>query len=260
MLIDTHCHLYDEEFSSRKKEVQELAVAAGVRHVILPNVDVHSIAKMDAVAADYPGLRVDKMVGLHPVYVKKDWQDQLSQIRQWYERSPEDFVAVGEIGLDLYWDTSTYEMQVSALREQLAWSVEWDLPIAIHVRNAFKELFPILEEEQEKHGGKIRGVFHCFTGGKKQINRALRLGQFYFGLGGVMTYNRSATDPVIRYIPDDRILLETDAPYLTPTEFKGQKNEPAFMRSVAATVAEAKGWTLEECAEQTSANAQTLFG
>jgi TatD DNase family protein len=128
------------------------------------------------------------------------------------------------------------------------------------VRSSFKELFPVLEAAQERHDGKIRGVFHCFSGGKKQINRALRLGEFYFGLGGSTTYNRSATDPVVKNIPTDRILLETDAPYLTPTNKKGQKNEPGFLLEVAQTVSEIKGISLEELAEFTTVNAEKLFG
>lgn len=132
--------------------------------------------------------------------------------------------------------------------------------MALHVRNAFKELFPILEEEQERHGGKLRGVFHCFSGGKKQVNRALKLGGFYFGLGGVITYNRAATDTVVAHIPFDRIVLETDAPYLSPQTKKGEKNEPGFMREVAEVVAEVKGVSLEECARITTANARELFG
>jgi TatD DNase family protein len=146
------------------------------------------------------------------------------------------------------------------LNRQIDWSVDWDLPIALHVRSSFKELFPVLEAAQERHGGKIRGVFHCFSGGKKQINRALRLGEFYFGLGGSITYNRSATDPVVLSIPQDRILLETDAPYLTPSAFKGQKNEPGFMLDVAQTISEIKGVSLEELAALTTANAEKLFG
>ncbi|MEY2964148.1 MAG: hypothetical protein RL754_1409 [Bacteroidota bacterium] len=260
MFVDTHCHLYDSEYESRKVDVEKAALEAGVNTVLLPNVDVHSMSKVDAVATDYPNLIVRKMVGLHPVYVKQDYQNQLDQLRQWYLANPQEFCAVGEIGMDLYWDKTTLEWQIAALNQQLDWSVEWNLPIALHVRSAFKELFPVLEAAQERHSGKLRGVFHCFSGGKKQINRALKLGEFYFGLGGVITYNRSATDPVVDAIPDDRILLETDAPYLTPSAYKGNKNEPAYMRSVAEVVSEIKGWTLDKCAQKTTANAQKLFG
>jgi TatD DNase family protein len=260
MLVDTHCHLYDPVFQDRREAVQERALSEGVRRVILPNVDVQSAPKMDAVASDFPGLQVMKMVGLHPCYVKEDWQDQLVELRKWYENKPHEFCAVGEIGLDLYWDASTLAIQVEALNAQLDWSVEWDLPIALHVRNSFKELFPVLEAAQERHNGKIRGVFHCFSGGKKQINRALRLGEFYFGLGGVITYNRSATDPVVQAIPLDRILLETDAPYLTPSTKKGEKNEPAFMSEVADVVAEVLGKNRQDIEELTTANATKLFG
>lgn len=260
MLIDTHCHLYDPVFNDRISEVQQLALQRGVQEVLLPNVDVHSIDLMDQVRQSYPELTVRKMVGLHPCYVKEDWRDQLQSLKEYYLAAPYDYCAVGEIGLDLYWDKSTQDIQVEALREQLAWSVEWNLPVALHVRSAFKELFPVLEEEQRRHDGQIKGVFHCFSGGKKQINRALRLGGFYFGLGGVITYNRSATDPVVAAIPDELIVLETDAPYLTPAGEKGKKNEPGFMDEVAAVVAEIKGWTLDECHLKTAENTRALFG
>ena len=260
MMIDTHCHLYDKVFETRKDQIQTLALENGVKRILLPNIDVNSLPKMDAVAANYPSLEIRKMIGLHPCYVKEDWADQLNQIEAWYHQKPEEFCAVGEIGLDLYWDQSTLAIQIEALNRQLDWSVAWNLPIALHVRSSFKELFPVLEAAQERHDGKIRGVFHCFSGGKKQINRALRLGEFYFGLGGSITYNRSATDPVVKNIPTDRILLETDAPYLTPTSKKGQKNEPGFLLEVAQTISEIKGVSLEELAETTTLNAEKLFG
>ncbi|MDA0740810.1 MAG: TatD family hydrolase [Bacteroidetes bacterium] len=260
MFTDTHCHLYDEVFETRKGQIEALALENGVNKILLPNIDVNSLPKMDAVAANYPSLEIRKMIGLHPCYVKEDWVDQLHQIEAWYHQKPKEFCAVGEIGLDLYWDQSTLEIQIQALNRQLDWSVAWDLPIALHVRSGFKELFPVLEAAQERHDGKIRGVFHCFSGGKKQINRALLLGEFYFGLGGSITHNRSATDPVVGNIPTDRILLETDAPYLTPSSKKGQKNEPGFMLEVAQTVSEIKGVSLNELAVLTSANAEKLFG
>lgn len=260
MFIDTHCHLYDAVFETRKNQVEALAKENGINRIILPNIDVNSLPKMDAVAADFPALEVRKMIGLHPCYVKNDWADQLDQMEAWYHQKPEEFCAVGEIGLDLYWDQSTLDIQIEALNRQIDWSVAWNLPIALHVRSSFKELFPVLEAAQERHDGKIRGVFHCFSGGKKQINRALRLGEFYFGLGGAITYNRSATDPVIENIPSDRILLETDAPYLTPTSKKGQKNEPGFLLEVAQTVSEIKAVSLDELANITTANAEKLFG
>ena len=260
MLVDTHCHLYDEAFDSREQQIEDLALKNGLTRILLPNIDVNSLPKMDAVAAKYPALEIQKMIGLHPCYVKEDWSDQLDQIEAWYHQKPEEFCAVGEIGLDLYWDQSTLAIQIEALNRQIDWSVDWDLPIALHVRSSFKELFPVLEAAQERHGGKIRGVFHCFSGGKKQINRALRLGEFYFGLGGSITYNRSATDPVVLSIPQDRILLETDAPYLTPSAFKGQKNEPGFMLDVAQTISEIKGVSLGELAALTTVNAEKLFG
>ena len=260
MWIDTHCHLYDSSLVERQQEVQQRALDAGINEILLPNIDVHSVPKMKEAVDQFPELTVRQMIGLHPCYVKEDYKSQLDTLKAAYESDPDRFCAVGEIGLDLYWDKTTLDIQIDALNTQLDWSVEWNLPIALHVRSSFKELFPVLEAAQERHGGKLRGVFHCFSGGKKQINRALRLGEFYFGLGGVITYNRSATDPVVRAIPQDRILLETDAPYLTPTSFKGQKNEPAFMAEVAQTVAEILDIDEAELAPKLAANTRNLFG
>ena len=259
MWIDTHCHLYDTSLVERKEAVQEHALAKGVVELLLPNIDVHSVEKMAAAVDQFPALTVRQMIGLHPCYVKEDYQSQLDTLKAEYLKNPSRFCAVGEIGLDLYWDKSTLDIQIDALNQQIDWSVEWDLPIALHVRNSFKEIFPVLEAAQERHGGKVRGVFHCFSGGKKQINRALRLGEFYFGLGGVITYNRAATDPVIKNIPSDRILLETDAPYLTPSAFKGEKNEPAFMAEVAHTVAEVLELTPDALSELCATNTRNLF-
>lgn len=260
MIVDTHCHLYDQVFAERKAEVESNALAAGVGRVLLPNVNSASLDTMDAVVGDYPQLQVGRMVGLHPCYVKEGWEEELATIKAHYLASPESYCAVGEIGMDLYWDTSTLDIQIQALNEQLDWAVEWDLPVALHVRSSFKELFPVLEAAQEKHNGKLRGVFHCFSGGKKQIKRALRLGEFYFGIGGSYTYNRSATDVVISTIPSDRLLLETDAPYLTPSAFKGQKNEPGFLLEVVKVASEALKCTTEEVIALTEENATKLFG
>ena len=260
MWIDTHCHLYDASLVERKEAVQARALTHGVVELLLPNIDVHSVAKMAAAVDQFPELTVRQMIGLHPCYVKEDYQNQLDALKAEYLKDPSRFCAVGEIGLDLYWDQSTLDIQIDALNQQIDWSVEWDLPIALHVRNSFKEIFPVLEAAQERHGGKVRGVFHCFSGGKKQINRALRLGEFYFGLGGVITYNRAATDPVIKNIPSDRILLETDAPYLTPSAFKGEKNEPAFMAEVAHTVAEVLDLTPDALSALCATNTRNLFG
>ena len=260
MIVDTHCHLYDAEFSDRKAEVEQAALAAGVSTVLLPNINASSLKAMDAVVEDYPGLQVGRMVGLHPCYVKEGWQEELATIRAHYLTNPAAYCAVGEIGMDLHWNTSTLDIQIEALEQQLAWAVEWDLPVALHVRSSFKQLFPVLEAAQERHEGKLRGVFHCFSGGKKQIKRAMKLGEFYFGVGGSYTYNRAATDVVLRSIPEDRLLLETDAPYLTPSAFKGQKNEPAFLSSVVDVVSEATGRSREELVLKTAENAQKLFG
>lgn len=256
MLVDTHCHLYDEVFNTDSAAFMDRSVAAGVDTVLLPNINTASHSAMMAVAAKFPKLHVKPMIGLHPCYVKEHWQEELDQLKSHYLANPGAYCAVGEIGLDLYWDTTTLDIQIQALEQQLEWAKKWDLPVAVHVRSAWKELFPVLENAQD---GRLRGVLHCFSGGKKQVNRALKMGGFYFGLGGVVTYNRSATDTVVAHIPTDKILLETDAPYLAPQGKKGQKNEPSFMVEAARVVAEVKGLSLEEVGAITTANAKTLF-
>ena len=259
MFIDTHCHLYDDVFAERKPQVEQLALDQGVKTVLLPNISSKSIPALEAVAEDYPNLSIHKMVGLHPCYVKEGWEEELATLKAYYLSKPQEFVAVGEIGLDLYWDTSTEAIQIQALEEQLEWAVDWDLPIALHVRSSFKQIFPVLEAAQERFEGKLRGVFHCFSGGKKQIKRAMKLGEFYFGVGGSYTYNRAATDAVIQQMPKDRIILETDAPYLVPTAFRGQKNEPGFLTEAAKVVAEVKGEALDSVGAWTTENANRLF-
>lgn len=186
--------------------MQLAAIAAGVTTILLPNISAASLPLLDGVDASFPELKTYGMVGLHPCYVKEDWESELDMIRSHYLKNPEKYCAVGEIGMDLYWDTTTQDIQIQALETQLDWAVEWDLPIVLHVRSSFKQLLPVLEAAQLKHEGRIRGVFHCFSGGKKQVKRILKLGEFYFGLGGSYTFNRSATDIVIEGIPRDRIL------------------------------------------------------
>jgi len=180
MWIDTHCHLYDASLVERKEAVQENALAHGVVELLLPNIDVHSVEKMAAAVDQFPALTVRQMIGLHPCYVKEDYQNQLDALKAEYLKNPSRFCAVGEIGLDLYWDQSTLDIQIDALNQQIDWSVEWGLPIALHVRNSFKEIFPVLEEAQIRHSGKVRGVFHCFSGGKKTSEPCLALGRVLF--------------------------------------------------------------------------------
>ena len=259
MFVDTHCHLYDEYFADKKAEIQSRALAAGVTTVLLPNINAESIGALDAVEADYPKLKIGRMIGLHPCYVKEDWKDQLDQLEAHYLANPQQYLAVGEIGMDLYWDTTTEAMQIEALNRQLDWAVEWDLPIALHVRSSFKQLFPVLEEAQVRHGGKLRGVFHCFSGGETGKTR-LEIGRVLLRIGGSYTMNRSATDIVIQGIPTDRLILETDAPYLTPKALRGQKNEPAFMVEPSKVMAEVLEMDLDEVATMTSDNAKRLFG
>ncbi|HCP41454.1 MAG TPA: hydrolase TatD [Cryomorphaceae bacterium] len=260
MFVDTHCHLYDAYFADKKAEIQSRALAAGVTTILLPNISAESIGALDAVEADYPQLKIGRMIGLHPCRVKEDWKDQLDQLEAHFRANPHQYMAVGEIGMDLYWDTTTKAMQAEALNHQLDWAVEWDLPIALHVRSSFKQLFPVLEEAQVRHNGKLRGVFHCFSGGKKQVKRALKLGDFYFGIGGSFSINRSSTDIVLKGIPKERLILETDAPYLTPKAFRGEKNEPSFIIEPAKVMAEVLEMDLYEVAAMTSQNAKQLFG
>ena len=252
-LIDTHTHIYDHQFSLDRKEAMQRALDAGVRMMLLPNVDVSTIAPMLELYDQYPDCtRV--MMGLQPEEVKGDYKEVLTQMEKELERGL--YVGVGEVGLDFYWDASYEKEQLDAFKTQLEWAKQLHLPLSIHCRNAFDKMVKILEKKQD---GGLRGIMHCFTGTEEEAKVYLELG-FHLGLGGVTTYKNCGVKEYLSNLPLDRIVLETDAPYLAPVPCRGKRNEPAFLLHTAQKLAEILQISLEEFATVTNTNTQTLFG
>lgn len=251
--IDTHTHLYIDAFDEDRKEAVERAISSGVQTLLLPNIDVDSIPQVKALTASFPA-NCFPMMGLHPGYVTADWKQQLDRIEK--ELFGGNYYAVGEIGMDLYWDTTFVEEQKEVFTQQVKWAKELKLPIAIHVREAFDPIFTILDEFNDD---TLTGVFHCFTGTHEQAHHALSYGGFYLGIGGVLTYKKSGLDEVLKDIPIDVLVLETDAPYLPPVPYRGKRNESAYLIHIAEKLAEIKDMSLNSVAEKTTFNAQQLF-
>lgn len=253
ILTDTHTHLYLEAFEEDRDEVLQRAKEHEVKKMILPNIDTSSIEALHTLCDKYPA-HCFPMMGLHPSSVGEDYKNELATI---YSRFLErKYYAVGEIGIDLYWDKTYEKQQKEAFRTQIRWAIEKKLPIVIHARNSFDEIFEILDQENHPD---LRGVFHCFTGDAGQAEKALDYGGFWLGLGGVLTFKNSRLDEVIKNIPMENLLLETDSPYLAPVPYRGKRNESAYMRHIAEKLATAKGLPIEEVARITTENAEELF-
>lgn len=258
MIINTHSHIYDEAFDADREEVFKRALEAGVEMLLLPNCDEKSIAPMMQFYEKHPD-NVRVMIGLHPEEVKEDYKKTLATIEEEVPRltarNDKPMVGIGEIGLDFYWDDTFKKEQIEVLSEQLHWAKELELPVSIHTRNAFHEMFKVLDHEQD---GRLAGVMHCFNGTADEARTALSYG-FHLGLGGVITYKNCGVKEFLAEIPMDRIVLETDDPYLPPVPYRGQRNEPAYIVKTAEKVAEIYGVTSEEICKITSENAIKLF-
>jgi len=251
-MIDTHTHLYDEQFDGDRAEMMQRAKEAGITKVFLPNIDSGTIAPMLQMEKDYPGFCYP-MMGLHPTSVKENYQEELAIVKKHlFER---DFVAVGEIGIDLYWDKTFKEQQIEAFLAQAKWAEELDIPIIIHAR---KSLDLLIELVQEIKTPKLRGIFHCFTGNAQQAKRIVDVG-FLLGIGGVLTFKNAKLREEIKEIPLESLVLETDAPYLTPAPFRGKRNESSYVKYVAAHLAEVRGLAPKKVEEETTKNAEKLF-
>lgn len=236
-----------------RAEMIQRAAENQISKIFLPNINLESIPLMHAVCDAFPDV-CSPMMGLHPCDVKEDFRDVLHAMHQWFARRK--YVAVGETGIDLYWDKSTLEMQREAFRIQIKWAKELNLPIVIHARESFDEIFEILDDENDE---SLSGVFHCFTGSFSQAQKIMDYGGFMMGIGGVLTYEKSGLDIVVEKIPMEYLMLETDAPYLSPKPFRGKRNESGYVHYVAEKLASVKGLTLSETAQITSANALRLF-
>ena len=251
-LIDTHTHIYDSDFDADRAEVVQRALDAGVGMMLLPNVDASTIQPMLNTHEQFPDCtRV--MMGLQPEEVKGDYKQVLALMEKELERNI--YIGVGEIGLDFYWDATFEKEQLDAFETQLEWAKQLQLPLSIHCRNAFGFMARILEKEQD---GGLHGVMHCFTGTEEEAKAYLGLG-FHLGLGGVTTYKNCTLKDYLCNISIDRIVLETDAPYLSPVPHRGKRNEPAFMVDTAQKIAEIYEKPLEDIAEITTRNTRMLF-
>lgn len=251
-LIDTHGHLFARQFDADRAAVADRARAAGVGQVLLPNIDATSVDALLDCESHYPDL-CRAMIGLHPCSVKQDFERELAVVEDWLKRRT--WVALGETGLDLYWDKTTLAWQQEALRVQLTWAKQYRIPIVLHTRDAFAETAALVEEAQD---GTLTGVFHCFSGSLAEAHRVIALG-FRLGIGGTATFKNGGLDQVLPSLGLDHVVLETDCPYLAPVPHRGKRNEPAYLPLIAARVAELTGKTTGEVAAITTANARKLF-
>lgn len=253
VLIDTHAHLYAEEFAADIAGVIERAEAEGVKKFYLPAIDSTATGAMLGLEARFPGKCI-AMMGLHPCYVKGNFKDELKQVGEWLAKRK--FAAVGEIGLDMYWDKTYIKEQKEAFCIQTEWALAYSLPIVIHTRNAMKETIRIVKQYAPKGA---RGIFHCFGGTADEALEIAAMG-FYLGIGGVVTYPKSGLAETLKQIGLQHLVLETDAPYLTPVPFRGKRNESSYLKYVVQKIAEAKNISIEEVAAVTTANAEKIFG
>lgn len=252
ILVDTHSHMYMNDFHVDIAEAIQRALENGIRYILLPNVDLSSISEMHVLTDKFPDICFP-MMGLHPTSVKENYKDELSAIKnQLYQRK---YCAIGEVGIDLYWDKTFFEEQKIVFIEQMKWAAELNLPIVIHSRKSFNEIYVILKEYRNLG---LKGVFHCFPGNEIEADKAIDLG-FKIGIGGVVTFKNASTAKVAEHIGLEHILLETDAPYLAPHPYRGKRNESSYIANIAEKIAETKNISLEEVAKQTTQNALELF-
>lgn len=252
ILTDTHTHLYEESLLTDFDAMYKRALHNRVRRFFIPNVDSSTSDKLVEICVNYEG--VYGMMGLHPCSVKEDYKQELAILYQKF--SQYRFIAVGEIGIDLYWDKSFYPQQVDAFKTQLRWSIEMNLPVAIHCRDAFDEIYQIVSSHEFKG---TRGIFHCFTGTEEQAFRVIDSG-FYLGIGGVITFKNSGLAENIKNVPLENIVLETDSPYLAPVPYRGKRNESSYLLQIAEKLADVKETTLAHVAEITTQNSIKIFG
>lgn len=252
LLIDTHTHLFTKNFDNDLDAVIQRAKDAGVGLMLLPDIDSESTERMKSVCERFPAL-VKPMMGIHPCSVTKDYKNQLAVVKA--ELNQGGYVAVGEIGLDLHWDKEYLPVQIAAFEQQMDWAKEMKLPVAVHCRDAYDEVIDSITKVQD---GTLTGVLHCFTGNLEQANALLDLG-FYLGIGGVITFKNSGVAETVAQLPLDRLVLETDSPYLAPVPYRGKRNESSYVKFVAEKVAEVKGMSVEEIADITTKNAIELF-
>ncbi len=253
MFIDTHAHLYSDKFKEDRTEMIQRALDAGVNRLFLPNIDENSIEGMELLVKQYPNVCYS-MIGIHPCDVRKDWQTQLKTIQSKFIKN--HHIAIGEIGIDLYWDKSLVSEQKEAFAAQIKWAISEKLPIVIHARDSFTEIFEVVDILNDDD---LTGVFHCFTGTKEQAERILNYGGFKLGIGGVVTFKNSGLDKVLASVPLTELVLETDAPYLAPSPYRGKRNESSYIPLIAEKLSDIYACSVEEIAKITTRNALSVF-
>ncbi len=251
-LTDTHTHLYSEQFEEDRDAMIQRAMEAGVDRFFIPAIDSTYTAAMQDLKKNYPD-KVFLMTGLHPTHVKENHAEELQHVKE--QLTTGNYVAVGEIGVDLYWDQSTRDVQMQAFHQQIEWALEYDLPIAIHCRDAFDEVFAVLATHQDKG---LTGIFHCFTGTLEQARLAIKYGM-KLGIGGVVTFKNGKIDQFLDQIDIKHVVLETDSPYLSPVPYRGKRNESAYVTQVAEKVAEIYQLDVKEVARITTLNSREVF-
>lgn len=260
-IIDTHSHLFAEEFDADRHEVMHRAREAGITHIVMPNIDMTSIEPMLQVCAEYPDFCYPT-IGLHPTEVRENYRSVLATMKIRLEASVHGkdlqtpFVAIGEVGLDFYWDSTYKQEQLAALEEQIGWALEYDLPIIIHSREAFAELYALFMHYKDT---PLRGVFHSFTGTANEASALLEFPGFVLGINGVATFKKSTLPEVLREIPLTRLVVETDSPYLAPTPFRGKRNESAYVERVVTKLAELYQLPADRVAAHLYDNSRELF-
>ena len=255
IFADTHTHLYAAEFDSDRDEVVKKAIDTGVKYLFLPGIDIEYFPRMMELCHRHPD-HCFPMIGLHPTSVKANYRDELEFIRDQLELNETRLFAIGEVGMDLYWDKTFSVEQSDALNIQVDLALEYDLPLVIHTRNSFDEVISILGKRKQPG---LKGIFHCFGGSVSQAQQAIDL-NFFLGIGGIITYKNSGLQKVVEEIGLEHVVLETDSPWLTPAPFRGQRNDSSYIPLIAAKIAEIKHVPVEEVAEITTKNALRLFG
>lgn len=253
ILTDTHTHLYSDEFDSDRDEMIQRAISSGVTRFFIPAIDSTCTQSMYDLEEKYPE-NIFLMTGLHPCYVKENYREELAHVeRQLFQRK---FVAIGEIGIDLYWDKTTLEIQQKAFKHQIQLAKKYKLPIVIHCRESFDEIFEVLEDEKSED---LFGIFHCFSGNLEQAKKAISF-RMKLGIGGVITFKNGKIDQFINQIDINELVLETDSPYLAPVPYRGKRNESSYVNLVASKLSELYGVSVEEVARITTENSKLVFG
>lgn len=252
--IDTHTHLFEPEFAEDREMVVQRAVEAGVKTLCLPCITESSLSRMEEMCAAFPGICYP-MIGLHPTELGDDYQTVLDRMYKEL-KGCDRYIAVGEVGLDLYWDDTRKNGQLDAFRQQIEWAAETGLPLTIHSRSAFDDLYRVMDDSRSKG---LTGVFHCFSGDADEARKLLSFNGFCLGIGGVVTYKKSTLPSVLADVPLERVVLETDSPYLAPVPRRGKRNESSYIPFIAQKLAEIYGCSVEEVAAVTTENARRLF-